>query len=55
MPGICTDCSSTRDCFVCTWGCAPGPFAGNKTTTLESIFADIEAGVSAERERAHGP
>jgi hypothetical protein len=53
--GLCKDYSSTRDCFVYIWGCAPGPFAGNKTTTLESIFADIEAGVSAEWERARRP
>lgn len=55
MSGICTDYSSTKDCFVYIWFSAPGPFAGNKTTTLESIFADIEAGVASVLERARNP
>jgi hypothetical protein len=55
MAGICTDYSSTRDCFAYIMLAAPGPFPGNKNTTLESIFADIEAGVSAISERAKHP
>jgi hypothetical protein len=55
MARICTDLSSTRDCFAYILLAAPGPFPGNKTITLKSIFDDIDAGVSAISERAKHP
>jgi hypothetical protein len=48
---MCTDYSSTRDCFSYIWAYAPNNFRRNKTITLESIFADIDGGVAAVASR----
>lgn len=55
MARLCSDYSSTRDCFAYILVCAPGPFLGNKTTTLESIFEDMDEGVATMEARAQHP
>lgn len=55
MARLCSDYSSTRDCFAYILVWAPGPFLGNKTTTLESIFGDIDEGVAAMEARTPHP
>jgi hypothetical protein len=51
---LCTDYSSTRDCFSYIFLGAPN-FSGNKSFTLDSVFADIDGGVSAVASRTKNP
>ena len=53
MP-LCTDYSSTRDCFSYILLGYPD-WPGNKTTTLDTVFADIDNGVKAIVIRTSNP
>jgi len=53
MP-LCTDYPSTLDCFSYILLGYPD-WPGNKTTTLDSVFADIDAGVEAIAARTENP
>lgn len=47
--------SRTRDRFASLIVFAPGPFPGNKTTTLDSKVEQVEKGISAAEARAKHP
>lgn len=55
MTKLCNNRSSIRDCFASILVFAPGPFPGNKTTTLESEFEDIDQGIAVLEARAKHP
>lgn len=55
MPPLCTDYSSTKDCFSYILLGAPNKFRGNKTFSLDSVFTDIDGGVAAIASRTKNP